>query len=125
MRGCYRPLLVFSNRANDPHFQQQRATVDSAADDMMDRFVLFVPVLEKQAGYQPPLDAPSILLPPGELSRLRKRYSVGPTRFHVVLLNENGTVLKQSDAPIGITPLDASIDRLPERKREMQRRDAY
>src|SRR5579884_686225 len=58
MRHCYRPLLVFSPTAKDPRLLKQQSALDNAADDMMDRFVLFLPVIARPEGYQPPLDTP-------------------------------------------------------------------
>ncbi len=49
MRRCYRPLLVFSPSATDARLIKQQSELDEAADDMMDRFVLFVPVLTKSS----------------------------------------------------------------------------
>ena len=45
MRNCYRPLLVFSPSANDARLKRQSEILDADADDMMDRFVLFTPIL--------------------------------------------------------------------------------
>lgn len=64
--------------------------MDGDADDMMDRNVLLIPVLEEAAGYQPPLDAPSDVLPKAEQERLRRHYGSGRGRFRVVLLGEDG-----------------------------------
>ena len=46
MRGCYRPLLVFAPRAGDRRLAAQRSALNQAADAMMDRNVLLVPLVE-------------------------------------------------------------------------------
>lgn len=120
MRTCYRPVLVFSPTSGDPRFKQQESTLDDAADDMMDRNMLLIPILARATGYQAPLDAPSLQLPPRELALLRRHFHVSARDFRVVLLNEDGHDSLSSDSPIGISRLDSVIDAMPRRKIEMQ-----
>jgi hypothetical protein len=56
MRNCYRPLLVFSPSATDARLKRQSEILDADADDMMDRFVLFTPILPSSKGFSAPLD---------------------------------------------------------------------
>ena len=121
MRHCYRPLLVFSPNATDPRLKKQQSSLDDAADDMMDRFVMFLPILAKSARYQPPLDTPYELLSPGELAAIRNRFQVPENQFAVFLLGEDGAVKLRSASPISITRLNSLIDAMPDRKVEMQR----
>ena len=120
MRGCYRPVLVFSPSGADPRLKKQEAWLDGAADDMMDRDMLFVPVLGQVKGYQAPLDAPSAVVPSRETAALRSRFGVGPESFRVVLLGEDGGAKLSSSAPIASDKLNGAIDRMPTRRREMQ-----
>lgn len=121
MRRCYRPMLVFSPTATDARLAAQQSTLDHAADDMMDRFVLFIPVIAKPEKYQPPLDTPYALLSRKELSAIRSRFHVAENQFTVFLLGEDGSIKLQSNEPVGITRLNDLIDAMPERKLEMQR----
>ncbi len=125
MHGCYRPVLVFSPAAADPRFRQQKAMLDSAADDVMDRNMLFVPLLPPPApgdgaGYVPPLDAPSATLPEEEDAALRKRFRVAGREFRVVLLGEDGGAKLESAQPVPVDRLNSLIDSMPTRQREMK-----
>lgn len=121
MRRCYRPLLVFSPGATDARLIKQQSSLDEAADDMMDRFVLFVPVLVKSTNYQPPLDTPYALLSSKELAAIRDRFQVPENQFTVLLLGEDGTIKLRSTTPVTISRLNSLIDAMPDRKIEMQR----
>ena len=122
MRGCYRPLLVLAPSAEDPRVRQQQHLLDEAADDLMDRNVLYVPVpaATADAHWQPPLDAPYAMLPAGELAGLRKRFHATADGFAVLLLGEDGGVKLQSRKPVSVDRLNSLIDTMPTRKREMQ-----
>ena len=120
MRGCYRPLLVFSPGARDPRLHRQQAALDQAADDMMDRNVLYMPILAEAKGFTAPLDTPYTVLAASALSSLRSRFKIKPGEFRVILLGEDGSTKLQSSAPVSIDRLDGLIDTMPNRKREMQ-----
>ncbi len=121
MRDCYRPLLVFSPTANDPRLRAQSSILDADADDMMDRFVMLTPILPTAAAYQPPLDAPYIVLPAQQMEAIRKRYGVARDRFLVLLLGEDGGVKLRSADPVDASRLNALIDTMPMRKIERER----
>ncbi len=121
MRGCYRPLLVFAPTAGDARLVAQRNALDAAADDMMDRDVLLVPVVGAGSDFEAPLDAPYIVPGAAEDEALRKRYGVGPGGFRVLLLGEDGGVKLRSSEPVSVDRLNSLIDSMPTRKLEMQR----
>ena len=121
MRRCYRPLLVFGPSGTDARLIKQQSSLDESADDMMDRFVLFVPVLTKSRNYQPPLDTPYAILPSKELASIRDRFQVPENQFTVLLLGEDGTIKLRSTSPVTISRLNSLIDAMPDRKIEMQR----
>jgi len=121
MRRCYRPLLVFCPDAADPRLKKQQLTLDEAADDMMDRFVMFVPILAKSAKYQPPLDTPFAIIGAKEIIAIRNRFHVSEDQFAVFLLGEDGAIKLRSDVPVSITKLNSLIDSMPDRKVEMER----
>jgi Domain of unknown function (DUF4174) len=121
MRRCYRPLLVFSPSATDARLIKQQSSLDEEADDMMDRFVLFVPVITKSTNYQPPLDTPYAILPRKVLTAIRTRFEIAENQFTVLLLGEDGTIKLRSTTPVTISRLNSLIDAMPDRKLEMLR----
>lgn len=121
MRGCYRPLMVFSPSAADPRLKRQSALLDGAADDMMDRFVLFTPLPEGSREAPTPLDAPYTVVGTREKSLIRERFHVAPADFEVLLLNEDGGVVLRSERPVSPDRLNTLIDRMPRRQAEMRR----
>ncbi len=121
MRGCYRPLLVFAATANDPRLAAQRDAMDQNADDMMDRFVLLVPVVESGKELRLPLDAPYAALSGQEIAAARRRFGVAPGSFKIVLLGEDGGAKLQSGKPVPADRLNGLIDGMPTRKVETQR----
>ena len=121
MRHCYRPLLVFSPSASDPRLIRQQSLLDEAADDMLDRFVLFLPVAPQSASYQPPLDTPYTLLNQKELTAIHSHFQVPENQFTVLLLVEDGSIKLRSTAPVTISRLNSLIDAMPDRRVEMAR----
>jgi len=121
MRNCYRPLLVFSPSGNDPRLKQQSARLDAAADDMMDRFVMYTPVLNTTKDFQAPLDTPFTLLNVKEMHLIRSRFHIPAEQFTVMLIDEDGSEKLRSTRPVTANRLNTLIDTLPARKREMQR----
>jgi len=121
MHGCYRPLLVFSPSATDARLRRQAALVDEAADDMMDRFVLFTPVVADENRVNPPVDAPWTKLPEREAAVVRQRFKVPTDAFMVLLLDEDGTVFLRSPGPVAADRLNTVIDRTGRRQEEMRR----
>ena len=121
MRRCYRPLLVFSPSATDARLIKQQSSLDEAADDMMDRFVLFVPILTKSTTYEPPLDTPYALLSAKELAPSAIVFRYAENQFTVLLLGEDGTIKLRSTSSVTISRLNSLIDAMPDRKIEMQR----
>jgi len=121
MRNCYRPLLVFSPTASDPRLKRQASILDTDADDMMDRFVLFTPILPSAKGFAAPLDTPYVLLSQQQMQSIRAQFHVTDESFIVLLLGEDGSEVLRSETPISSTRLNSLIDTMPSRKIEMQR----
>jgi hypothetical protein len=121
MRHCYRPLLVFSPRADDPRLLEQGTILDSAADDMMDRFVMLTPIVTASKNYRTPLDTPYIVLSDQERKAIRERFHVPQDRFLVLLLGEDGSVKLRSERPVDAGRLNALIDTMPARRVEQER----
>jgi hypothetical protein len=121
MRHCYRPLLVFSPRANDERLKKQGEILDEAADYMMDRFVMLTPVLPDARSYQTPLDTPYVVLAAQQMKASRERFHVPEEQFLVLLLDEDGSEKLRSSRPVEATRLNALIDTMPTRKIERER----
>jgi hypothetical protein len=121
MHNCYRPLLVFSPTANDPRLKKQSQILDAAADDMMDRFVMFTPILPGSKNFSTPLDTPYTLLSAQQMQSIRAQFHVAADDFVVLLLGEDGSEALLSTSPVGSAKLNALIDTMPSRKSEMRR----
>lgn len=121
MHNCYRPLLVFSPSANDPRLKKQSQILDAAADDMMDRFVMFAPILPVTKNFSTPLDTPFTLLSAQQMEAVRTQFHVPANDFVVLLLGEDGSEKLRSTSPVGSARLNSLIDTMPSRKKEMQR----
>src|SRR5271165_1149447 len=121
MRNCYRPLLVFSPTANDPRLRKQSQILDAAADDMMDRFVMFTPILPAAKNFSAPLDTPYTLLSAQQMQSIRAQFQIPADDFVVLLLGEDGSEKLRSTSPVGSARLNALIDTMPSRKSEVQR----
>jgi hypothetical protein len=121
MRGCFRPLLVFSPAPNDALLRRQIALLDRDADDMMDRFVLYTPVAPDPHRLSRPLDAPYTILDARQMSEIRARFHIPAPQFTVLLLDEDGSVMLRSLNAVNPARLNALIDQTPERRAEMLR----
>jgi hypothetical protein len=123
MRNCFRPVLVFAPTAKDPSFVSQQAMLEQYADDMMDRNLLYVPVLEQPKQFQQPLDAPYVVLKQAELNTLRARFQVDPSEFTIILVGKDGGEKFRSHKPISVLKLDALVDSMPMGQQEKAARD--
>ena len=121
MHNCYRPLLVFSPTANDLRLKRQASILDTDADDMMDRFVLFTPILPSAKGFAAPLDTPFTCSQRSADAGDPLQVQHFRGYFLVLLLGEDGSEALRSATPIGSTRLNSLIDTMPSRKIEMQR----
>lgn len=122
--NCWRPLLVFSPTDNNPQLLAQEHILDQDADDMMDRFVLLVPVVPNAKNTPTPLDSPWSLMSQHQMDGIRAQFHVPDDHFEVVLLDEMGKPLFHSDHPVTTNYLKAVIHNLPRRKIEKYRRGA-
>ncbi len=121
MHDCYRPLLVFSPSGDDARLKHQVKDLDAAADDMMDRFVLFAPIVPDGRRVTTPVDAPYTVLEPKEMSSIRAQFHIPAQTFAVLLLDEDGKAAFRSTVPVSTDRLNALIDRMPRRQAEMRR----
>ena len=121
MKECYRPLLVFSPNGDDLRLRRQVEMLDAAADDMMDRFVLFTPIVPDGKRVSTPADSPYTVLDAKEMAAVRAQFHIPASTFEVLLLDEDGSIKLRSASPVNADRLNALIDKLPGRQAEMQR----
>jgi hypothetical protein len=121
MKGCYRPLLVFSANGDDFRLRRQVDMLDKAADDMMDRFVLYTPIVPDGRRVSTPADSPYTVLDAKEMGAVRAQFHIPAGDFAVLLLDEDGGVMLRTAVPVGADRLNALIDKTPARQAEMQR----
>ena len=122
MRECYRPVLVFAPNARNAPFLAQQALLDEYADDMMDRNLLYVPVLAQASRLEPPLDAPYVVLRQTEMNSIRARFQVEDSEFAVVLVGKDGGEKFRTNKPVSVLKLDALVDAMPMGAREKSSR---
>ena len=123
-QNCWRPLLVFSPSSHNPQLIAQEHILDRDADDMMDRFVLLVPVVPHAKSTPTPLDSPWSVMPQRQMDQIRARFHIPANRFQIILLDEMGKPILRSNAPVSTRRLKAVIRTLPRRKVEKLRRGA-
>ena len=121
MKDCYRPLLVFSPSGDDTRLKRQVTFLDAAADDMMDRFVLYTPIVPDGRRVTTPADAPYTVLNAKEMAAVRARFHIPAAAFEVLLLDEDQIVKLRSTLPVSSDRLNDLIDKLPQRQVEMRR----
>jgi len=98
--------------------------LDQYADDMMDRNLLYVPVLAQSGHFEAPLDAPYVLLKPAEMNALRARFQIGQSEFAVVLVGKDGSEKFRTKKAISVLKLDEIVDAMPMGRQEKAGRSA-
>jgi hypothetical protein len=121
MKDCYRPLLVFSSSGDAAQLKRQVSLLDGAADDMMDRFVLFTPIVPDGHNVSTPADSPYTILPAEQMKVVRANFHIPAAEFAVLLLDEDGSVMLRSRIPVSTDRLNAVIDKTPLRQAEARR----
>ena len=91
-----------------------------AANNMKNRNILLVPVLETEQHDKIPLNMPHANLSAKELNSLRKHFKIAPGSFQVILLGEDGGSKLSSRAPVSMDQLSSLIDAMPTRRRELR-----
>ena len=118
MRNCYRPVLVFAPAATNASFKAQQLLLEQYADDMMDRDLLYVPILAQPAHFAKPLDAPYVVPATAELKAMRERFHIGESAFVVILVGKDGGEKFRSLKPVSVLKLDALVDAMPMGRQE-------
>lgn len=111
-----RPLVVFAPSDGDPALSRQRGIVAALRPAFQDRQMVVVYVVG---------DKVSADLGPGPgvgAAALRERYGVASSAFRVLLVGKDGGVKLSSGTPIAATTLFSTIDAMPMRREEIQKR---
>jgi hypothetical protein len=122
MLECYRPVLVFAPSARDVSFIAQQRLLDQYADDMMDRNLLYVPVLMQPAHFERPLDSPYVLLGQKEMNAIRARFGISASEFAVLLIGKDGGEKFRWRKPVSVLKLDELVDAMPMGRQEKDAR---
>ena len=113
MRDHQRVLLVFSNGNNQPA-EAQLNVAASHIDGFRERDLLLVGLVGSNEA------VPSALLSAPDDAAARKRFTIKPGEFTVILIGKDGGEKLRSHQPISWEKLQSTIDSMPMRKDEMQ-----
>jgi hypothetical protein len=98
-----RPIVVFADSPDDPRFQEQIDRLTKGADQLLERDVVVLTDTD-----------PSVRSP------LRKK--LRPRGFMLVLVGKDGGVKLRKPAPWTVREITRSIDKFPDRQREVEER---
>ena len=121
MRGCYRPLLVFTPALDNPQLVAQWNQLKDHGAELKSRLVMYVPIVP-EGHNQPILNTriPTGRLSEDDLAAARHRFQVEPDQFLVVLIGKDGGQKLSSPTPVSFEQLRRLIDSMPKRQEEMQ-----
>jgi hypothetical protein len=115
LRWKNRVLVLFSPSESDPSFQSQKQGLASSADEVLERDLMVLEIIEKgqsRAGNQ--------LLSEKSVQAIRKRLGVQAGTVQVWLIGKDGGVKLRSSEPVSMKDLFGLIDSMPMRQQEMQ-----
>ena len=112
-----RLLLLFAGSSDDASLRETKAEVVRLAADMADRDLVVFEVFERGRSLvnDQPMSGPAA-------DGLRKEFEAPAGRFLLVLVGEDGTVKRRSEAPVPLSQVFEQIDSMPMRQREMRER---
>lgn len=98
-----RPVVVFADSPDDPRFQEQIDRLTSGADQLLERDVVVLTDTD-----------PSV--------RSALRTKLRPRGFMLVLVGKDGGVKLRKPSPWTVREITRSIDKFPDRQREVEER---
>ncbi len=98
-----RPIVVFADSPDDPRFQEQIDRLTSGADQLLERDVVVLTDTD-----------PSV--------RSALRTKLRPRGFMLVLVGKDGGVKLRKPSPWTVREITRSIDKFPDRQREVEER---
>ena len=109
MRDHYRVLIVFTPSLADARLAAQRAIMAQIAIEATRRDLLFVQV-----------DPMTVIGAHDDADKLRRRFRVPVLTYHAILIDKDGTVLREAVGPMGGPAILHAIDIAPQRRIELQ-----
>ena len=101
-----RPIVVFADSPDDPRFAEQMDRLSSGADVLQDRDIVVLTDTD-----------------PKNPSPLRKK--LRPRGFMLVIIGKDGAVKLRTPLPWTVREITRSIDKMPEREREINLRRGF
>lgn len=115
LRDHARPLLIFAEKPDDPQLTIQLRTLAEHSAEAHDRQILAIAVVYNNPS---PTDAQFIA---SEAGAARRRFSIAPGQFTVILIGKDGEEKLRATKPLSITKLNDTIDAMPMRRAEIKR----
>jgi hypothetical protein len=126
LRDVARPLIIFAPSPDVAAFREQMAVLElngpsmkSAESELRERKVVLLPIFET-GGNKFLGNAVTRLVSGKTAAEMRERFGVRSGEFKVVLLGLDGGEKKTSERPIDLQTLNATIDAMPMRQRELR-----
>ena len=110
MREHYRVLIVFAPSLADARLASQRAIMAQLALEAARRDLLFVQV-----------DPMTVIGAHDNGDKLRRRFGVPVLKYHAILIDKDGRVLREAGGPMEGTAILHAIDTAPVRRFELER----
>ena len=112
-----RLLLLFASSEEDQAYLTLKKEIDRQAMEVKDRDLLVFYVLERGESR---LDKER--LTPDQALFLKKRLSVPPGRFTIILIGKDGGEKIRQESPVDLKEIFATIDAMPMRQQEMKKK---
>lgn len=121
-RDKARPILVFTPSPSDPRFLAQVHQFEPHTSELSERQVVILVFPQHSAPW--PRPAATAVWPDNPLdpARVRSLYRITPREFTVVLLGKDGGEKLRVHTPVSYEILHQTIDAMPMRQQEMQRK---
>lgn len=113
--GKNRILLVFTPDYQDDRFQRQQAILQNSKAKLKERDLILIE-MNQNDGYGENQYSET------EVINLRKKYSIKPSEFAVILIGKDGTEKLRYNDVVQAEQLISIIDSMPMRKEEMKSR---
>lgn len=113
--GINRILLVFTPDYQDDRFQRQQVILQNNKDKLKERDLILIE-MNQNDGYGENQYSET------EVINLRKKYSIKPSEFAVILIGKDGTEKLRYNDVVQAEQLISIIDSMPMRKEEMKSR---
>ncbi len=112
-----RPLLIFAPSPEDDRYREQKKMVERSREGFRKRDMVLIRVFATDGRSK----AGNRKLQPAEAEQLRRQYDVHPDSFAVLLVGKDTGVKRRTTGPVDIQKIFEQIDRMPMRRREMER----